>query len=171
MWMVGPPGQTRRRSPCNSSFHRTFFFKCSISGANFGYNPSSRVAACGLWAKCGYELLFCTAICFVELSQRGSSSGRAASPPLTLTLGEPKAFGNILPEANTPCRPDGFQALIGYDYTAGRWRGGRWLLFQLVSRESDPSACLWYSGCTYGYSAQHPGLLLLQRRLARRQPQ
>ena len=27
-------------------------------------------------------------------------------------------------------------------------------------------------GCTYGYSAQgHPGLLLLQRRLARRQPQ
>ena len=51
--------------------------------------------------------------------------------------------------------------------------GGRLLLFHgWVCGERDPSACRWYSGCTYGDSAQeYPGLLLLQRRLARRQPQ
>ena len=51
--------------------------------------------------------------------------------------------------------------------------GGRLLLFHgWVSGESDPSACCWYSGCTYVYSAQgYPGLLLLPRRPTRRQPQ
>ena len=51
--------------------------------------------------------------------------------------------------------------------------GGRLLLFHgWVFGESDPSACLWYSGCTYGFSVQgHLGLLFLRRRLARRQPQ
>ena len=46
--------------------------------------------------------------------------------------------------------------------------GGRLLLFHgWVSGESDPSACLWYSGCTRGFSAQgHLGLLLLGRRLS-----
>ena len=50
---------------------------------------------------------------------------------------------------------------------------GRLLPFHgWVSGESDPSACLCNSRCTYGFSAQgHPGLLLLRRRLARRQPQ
>ena len=51
--------------------------------------------------------------------------------------------------------------------------GGRLLLFHgWVSGEGDPSACHWQSGCTYGFSAQgHLGLLLLRRRLARRQPE
>ena len=51
--------------------------------------------------------------------------------------------------------------------------GGRLLLFHgWVSGESNPSACLWYSGRTYGFGVQwHLVLLLLRRRLARRQPQ
>ena len=50
--------------------------------------------------------------------------------------------------------------------------GGRLLPFHgWVSIESDPSAYLCNSGCTYGFSVQgHPELPLPRRRLARRQP-
>ena len=50
------------------------------------------------------------------------SSGRAASPPLSLTLGQPKAFRQHFArgEHSLSNSPDEFQAIIGYDHTAGR---------------------------------------------------
>ena len=76
-----------------------------------------------------------------------SSSGWAASPQLTLTLGQPKPSGNISPEADIPCplSPGDLQAMTIYVHTAGRcclYRGAvlfdtplRWLPHSLLSTQ------------------------------------
>ena len=140
--------RTRWKSATALSGRWLWLILLSSHSVDKGYSYLSWLAL-GLGST--YVYRYQGALLLVELSQRHprgifcSSPERAASPQLTLTLGQPKAFRQHLPEADIPwaLAPSDLQAKTAHVHTAGRcclyravvWIGIsiRWALYSLLT--------------------------------------